>query len=288
MIQMSALAPLLLAAGAALTALVVGRLHPMFGARLLLALLLTTTAATVAWAIVGSGGFLVPLLMERHHSGGVIGWFAAHPTPGWLGVPALAILGVGGSKTAGFLLARRTTLGRPQLRNHLSVIDDDRPLAATFPGPHGLIVLSRGLLRRLPRDEVEAVVAHEEAHRRHRHDIYSALGEIASYFCPWLRPTSAELRFLLERWADEEAARSVGDRHRVARAISRVALGSEPPRASLAFGGHHTLRRVQAMLADPPAAVTPVHSLAMAGASAAATGLASSSLQLHHAVAFLG
>jgi hypothetical protein len=61
----------------------------------------------------------------------------------------------------------------------------------------------------------------------------------------------------VERWADEDAARDVGDRDVVARTIARTALlqhaAYQPERAATAAAtGGDVPRRVRALLAPPP------------------------------------
>lgn len=89
------------------------------------------------------------------------------------------------------------------------VLPHDAPLAYCLPGLTGsLTVLSRGLLEQLSADEVAAVVAHERAHLRQRHDLLRLAFEAWRRAVTWL-PTTAVARQavagLTEMMADDSA-----------------------------------------------------------------------------------
>jgi len=151
----------------------------------------------------------------------------------------------------------------------LTVLDDPVPAAFALPGPPGRVVISAGTLRAVPgapgrvvvssgmlralaADERHALLAHERAHLRHRHHFFLLLLQLSAAVNPLLRPLSRAGSFALERWADEEAVTTVGDRPLVARAIARAALatGRAPERALAATGGP-VPQRVRALLAPP-------------------------------------
>ncbi|MGW7525762.1 M56 family metallopeptidase [Streptomyces sp. NPDC054783] len=137
----------------------------------------------------------------------------------------------------------------------LAVVDDDAPLAFALPGAPGRIVVSRGMLCCLGDDEREALLAHERAHLRRRHHLFLGLWRLTAALNPLLRPLADTGAYVLERWADEEAAAQVGDRAVVARAVGRAALasaGASRP-ALLAATGGEVPQRVRALLAPPPA-----------------------------------
>jgi hypothetical protein len=61
------------------------------------------------------------------------------------------------------------------------------------------------------------------------------------------------VRIATERWADEEAAREIGDRPTVARAVARAALvGTDAPGSGLAMGDVGVIERVEALFDDAP------------------------------------
>jgi hypothetical protein len=137
----------------------------------------------------------------------------------------------------------------------LAVLDDDAPRAFALPGAPGRIVVSRGMLRSLGDGEREALLAHERAHLRGRHHLFQTVWRLTAAVNPLLRPLADAGAFVLERWADEDAAARVGSRTVVARAVGRAALASAADASrptTLAATGGAVPQRVQALLAPPP------------------------------------
>ncbi|MEW2620406.1 M56 family metallopeptidase [Streptomyces sp. NPDC048106] len=155
--------------------------------------------------------------------------------------------------TRHLLWARREAAALPG-GTELAVLDDEVPQAFALPGAPGRIVVSRGMLRCLGDDERAALLAHERAHLRGRHHLYLALWRCAAAVTPLLRPLADAGGFVLERWADEDAAAHVGSRRVVARAVGRAALASAAVagRPALAATGGAVPQRVRALLAPPP------------------------------------
>jgi predicted transcriptional regulator len=88
------------------------------------------------------------------------------------------------------------------------------------------------------------------------HDRYRRLVGIAANLNPLSRPTVGAVDYLLERWADEDAAREVGSRHLTARALARAAVADGPRRHRLwqpSFAAQKVVSRVNALLAPAPA-----------------------------------
>ncbi|MFR9799460.1 M56 family metallopeptidase [Streptomyces sp. MS06] len=134
----------------------------------------------------------------------------------------------------------------------LTVVDDPVPTAFAVLGLPGRIVVSSGMLRLLDGPERQALLAHERAHLRYRHHLFSLLLHLTAAVNPLLRPLEKAGAFAVERWADEEAATSVGDRRVVARAIARAALASgRATHIALSATGGPVPQRVQALLAPP-------------------------------------
>lgn len=138
----------------------------------------------------------------------------------------------------------------------LVVVDDQRPDAYTTPQPAGRIVVTTGLLHALAADEWRVVLAHETSHLLHRHAWWLLAADVAAAANPLLRPTAAATARCVERWADEDAAATVGDRRLVARALARTALLTRDPELggqfALAAAGGDVPSRVRALLAEPP------------------------------------
>lgn len=150
------------------------------------------------------------------------------------------------------LRARRECRQLPD--SELVVLDGPEPEAYALPGAPGRIVVSRGMLRALDGAERHALLAHERAHLRHRHHAFQITWRLAAAANPLLRPLATSGAFVLERWADEEAAAVTGDRMVVARAVARAGLavsGARRHPAALAADGGPVMRRVRALLAPP-------------------------------------
>ena len=116
------------------------------------------------------------------------------------------------------------SLGDP--RSGLVVVKDATPAAFAVTGYPGRVVVSTAMLQALTARERQALLAHENAHLRHHHQIYVQLAALAAAANPLLRPLAATVSSNTERWADESAAEEVGDRQLAARAVARAALAS--------------------------------------------------------------
>ena len=105
----------------------------------------------------------------------------------------------------------------------LVVLDDDRPDAFSTPQPAGRIIVTTGLLRTLDPEEQRVLLAHETSHLTHHHAWWNLAAELVAAMNPLLRPAARAVATVVERWADEDAARSVGDRRLVATTLVHVA-----------------------------------------------------------------
>ncbi|GAB3442037.1 hypothetical protein GCM10027517_18720 [Phycicoccus ginsengisoli] len=117
----------------------------------------------------------------------------------------------------------------PELR----VLAHPTPTAYCLPGLRRRVVLSEGALRQLPPDELAAVLAHEQAHLRARHDLVLEFFTVLHRSAPeWLRAPQAlrEVRLLVEVLADRAARRAVGEVP-LARALVTLASGHHPAAA---------------------------------------------------------
>jgi Zn-dependent protease with chaperone function len=115
------------------------------------------------------------------------------------------------------------------------LIDSPAPVAYCLPGAlKSITVLTAGLIALLDDDELRAVIEHERAHVRLRHDIVLILFTAWRVSLPWLptaRNASREVALLLEMHADDSALAHVG-RGSLARAITVVAEGGSLPQRS--------------------------------------------------------
>ncbi|MFE2139668.1 M56 family metallopeptidase [Streptomyces sp. NPDC059466] len=155
--------------------------------------------------------------------------------------------------------ARRALAGLPA--SSVVVLPEDRPYAYALPGgPRDRVVVTTALLRGLDPAERRALFAHERAHLTGRHHRYLLAVRLAARANPFLRPLRTAVTYTTERWADEDAARSVGSRRVVARAIGRAALrsGAGTTPAPAGFSGFASAgpvpRRVAALLGPAPLA----------------------------------
>lgn len=126
----------------------------------------------------------------------------------------------------------------------LRVLTEQTPVAYCLPAVRGArVVVSSGALDRLSPDEVAAVLAHERAHLRARHDlVLEGFTALRTAFPAFVRSREvlAASQVLVELLADDAARRQVGPKA-LARAL--VALSHSPvPEGSLAAGNATVLR----------------------------------------------
>lgn len=132
------------------------------------------------------------------------------------------------------------------------VLDVSEPLAYCLPGVRSRVVLSRGTLSALTEPELAAILGHERAHLRARHDlVLEAFIAVHTAFPRFVRSGSAlnAVRLLVELLADDAAVRAAGPGP-LARALVTCACGPTPAGA-LAAGGPGTVIRVR-RLSGPP------------------------------------
>jgi Zn-dependent protease with chaperone function len=122
---------------------------------------------------------------------------------------------------------------------HVRVLEHPTPTAYCLPGLRRRVVLTQGTLEALPPDELGAVLAHERAHLRARHDLILEFFTVLHTAVPgFLRSEAAlsEVRLLVEVLADRAATRVTGIRP-LARALVALAGGSHPDAALAASDG---------------------------------------------------
>ncbi|MEV5148074.1 M56 family metallopeptidase [Streptomyces sp. NPDC052727] len=275
------------------------RLHPRTATRLLTA---------VAVVMAGCSTLCLALLMVAGTAqlpGNPLpdGWSdpevrAAVPydeVAGRAAIPALAVVAAACARTLWrhrrvTRRARRVLAGVPG--STVAVLPDSTPYAYALPGSRGggRIVVTTALLAGLAPAERRALFAHERAHLTARHHRHLLAAHLAARANPFLRPLRTAVVYTAERWADEEAARAVGDRRTVARAIGKAALLSPrtpvPTVAALAATGP-VPRRVAALLGPAPTARTwpsAFTSVGLAAWGAAAGALVSAMSSANSAV----
>jgi Zn-dependent protease with chaperone function len=128
----------------------------------------------------------------------------------------------------------------------LRILDVSEPLAYCLPGVRSRVVVSDGTLTTLSASEFTAILTHERAHLRARHDlVLEAFTAVHAAFPRLVRSASAldAVRLLIELLADDAAVRTAGPTP-LARALVTCASGRTPSGA-LAAGGASTVLRVR-------------------------------------------
>jgi Zn-dependent protease with chaperone function len=128
----------------------------------------------------------------------------------------------------------------------LRILDVKEPLAYCLPGVRSRVVVSEGALATLADNEIAAILSHERAHLRARHDlVLEMFTAVHAAFPRFVRSASAlgAVRLLIEMLADDAAVRAAGPTP-LARALVACAAGRTPSGA-LAAGGPTTVLRVR-------------------------------------------
>lgn len=149
------------------------------------------------------------------------------------------------------------------------VVEHAAPAAYCLPGRRREIVLTTAALAALGDGELAAVLAHERAHLRARHDVaLAAAGALRRAFpgVPLFRDALEEMTRLVEMAADDAATRE-HERLTVATAIVRLAEASAPA-AALGAGGSTSVRRVRRLVAPAQPLGRLRSALALTGAAA--------------------
>ncbi|GED98045.1 M56 family metallopeptidase [Gordonia crocea] len=156
--------------------------------------------------------------------------------------------------------------GHPLRARYIRRLAVDKPLAYCLPGRQRRVVVTDGAVACLSDDELRAVLAHERAHLRARHDlVIEAFIALQTAFPHFVRSKSAlgSVELLAEALADDQAVRSTSPTT-LARALVAVSDSSAPVGA-LAAGGSTTLARIT-RLAAPNSARVAVTAYAAAAA----------------------
>lgn len=230
------------------------------------------------WAL--TLGYLTHLAMAARLAPWCENLFGMHGrVPAVIGAPATMLSVLGAFRFTLLYLRRRRlpSLSAPDI----AIVESEEYFAYSLPGRQAPTVISTALFDALDDAERHVVFAHEDAHRRYRHDRFLFVAGAADAAAPVLRPLTDRLRFSLERWADESAVRDLGgDRRLVARTIAKVSLlaQSDPPSMAMSFGSIGPAARAMAVLS-----IEPRHRVL--AATAVAIALSASGLavyQLHH------
>jgi Zn-dependent protease with chaperone function len=114
-------------------------------------------------------------------------------------------------------------------RDGVHVLEHEAPTAYCVPGLRARVVVSRGTLTSLEADELAAVLSHERAHVRARHDLVLEAFTVLQQAFPAVvtsRHALAEVRLLVEVLADRAARRRQGARALVAALSALLSAGA--------------------------------------------------------------
>jgi len=145
----------------------------------------------------------------------------------------------------------------------LRILDHRAAVAYTLPGWHARVVVSAGLVELLTAAELAAVIEHERAHLRARHDLlvlpFQAWA-VALGWVPGVRLAGGSVAELTEMLADDVAAGRTSP-GALASALAKVALAdpvaalsAERPAGSPAIAGTAVADRVRRLLDPRPLA----------------------------------
>jgi Zn-dependent protease with chaperone function len=133
----------------------------------------------------------------------------------------------------------------PEGERRLRVLEHPAPTAYCLPGRESRVVVSKGVIDALTPREFEAVLTHEGAHLRGRHDLLVEFFSVIHETVPEpvrCQAAMGEVRLLVEALADRAAVRRVG---KVATMKALIELeGSRAPEAAMAAGASTTATRL--------------------------------------------
>jgi Zn-dependent protease with chaperone function len=138
------------------------------------------------------------------------------------------------------------------------------PSAAAYcvPGLRSQVVVSEGALKLLSEDELAAVLAHEAAHVRERHDLVLLPFAALRRALPWSKVVAdaqAQVELLVEMAADDRARRYCSPR-RLATALLRFGTAGAMPTPHGMLGVHvqNVMARVDRLIKPAPELATSV------------------------------
>ncbi|MBA4084848.1 MAG: M56 family peptidase [Kytococcus sp.] len=142
--------------------------------------------------------------------------------------------------------------------DHTRVLPSHRLSAYCVPGAGSRLVITEAALAALPDDQLAAVVSHEEAHLRERHDLVLEFFTVLHTATPaWLRTDAAlrEVALLVEVLADRAAREEAGEvaLGRAILSLAEAAGASEPGVLGVSAGAGAAATRIRLLVADDPA-----------------------------------
>ncbi len=248
-------------ASAPLARLALARLHPRYATWLLslAAVVLAGTSCGALGLLALSALVRIPALGHLAHLSHRAIIAGGDSTSNAIALAAGLLFGAALLVTSSFAVtrARALTAAFTHARTlpgaaSLVVTRDQAADAYTVPGHPGRIVVSTGMLEVLDGPGRRALLAHEHAHLDGRHYLYTTAAHLAATANPLVRPLAGAVDYAVERWADEHAAHTVGDRRQVAAAIATAAIAAKHtrPRRSLVLALGVVFSRVGGLRLD--------------------------------------
>jgi Zn-dependent protease with chaperone function len=155
-------------------------------------------------------------------------------------------------------------------RDGVHVLDHEAPTAYCLPGIRSRVVVSSGTVASLSVDELAAVLAHERAHLRARHDLVLEAFTVLQQAFPAVvtsRQALEEVRLLVEVLADRAARKRHGARSLVAAFSALATVGpASAPEGAVAASDIGLGARLDLLLDDRPHRAQSFFVLVAAGA----------------------
>ncbi len=129
--------------------------------------------------------------------------------------------------------------GVPGVR--IRIVESEDALAMAVGGKERTILVSKGLLGLLERDEIETVVAHELMHLKHHDAEFKVFSRVLSrilFFDPFSKFFDPAVHREREFLADEMSGRSSGKPASLASALLKIAGRGVPPKAAWGLSIH--------------------------------------------------
>ncbi len=244
------------------------RVHAELAPRVWARLTLSTTLGSVVLVEAAAIVCALPLLARAVGVPGPGHFFPGGSLAGWISLavavllPARVLVVVLGVRRR-----RRLVRAEPWLGAHVAVdgidvavVSSDRPVAFAVPGRDPQILLSSAAMHALTDEELRLVLRHERAHIEHNHSRYLTWAEVLRPLgsrVPLLSDALDRLPVWLERWADDDSARTAEERQSVRRSLRHFVSTDLGPVATSMSPAETLLQRLDALEHAPAPSARP-------------------------------